>query len=115
MVHRGMLIGALLGLATGGARATAEARSLELLCPADETVVTFTGVRRPSVTFSWRAADGRPTYRLLVAKAHDFDHPVVDRTTASTSKAVRGLESGTYDWKVIAGGASSSVASFRLK
>jgi len=110
-----MLAVALLVLTTGSSVVAGERTGPELLCPSDETALTLTGVHRPPVIFSWRAADGGLAHRLLVAEGRDFDHPIVDRATTETSETVRGLPGGTYSWKVIAGDASSPVATFSLK
>jgi len=69
--------------------------------PADQQRVVYLE-GPPEVTWTWTPQEGAANYRLQVATDNTFVERVVDQLLTETAFSYRGLERGSYPWRVTA-------------
>lgn len=75
-----------------------------LLAPSHQTEIAYIDPARSTTLLAWKAVPGAVAYHVLLDYSVSFTRPVVDRKDwrAGSSIEVRGLDVGTYFWKVAA-------------
>ncbi len=84
-----------------------------LTAPPNETEVSYPDPSRAITLLMWNGVDEAETYRVLVDFSRTFARPLIDRQGyEGTQMELRGLETGTYYWKVAAVGSEGSEGGF---
>jgi len=84
-----------------------------LTAPPNETEVSYPDPSRAITLLMWNGVEEAETYRVMVDFSRTFARPLIDRQGFdSTQMELRGLETGTYYWKVAAVGAEEAEGSF---
>ncbi|HXB54837.1 MAG TPA: FecR domain-containing protein [Vicinamibacteria bacterium] len=74
-----------------------------LLAPPHQAEISYPNPPSATTLLAWKAVAGAVSYHVLVDYAPAFSRPVVDRKNwQSGSMELRGLDVGTYYWKVAA-------------
>jgi hypothetical protein len=110
----GLMMGGATTLILAGSSlaSSAELTAPERICPADQTKFTIAAHPVQTLYFTWLPSGARSaSYHLVIARTPGFEKRVVDRTTSRTSERVRGLEPGSYFWKITALDASGTETS----
>ena len=84
-----------------------------LTAPPNETEVAYPDLARGVTLLVWGLVPGAQAYRVIVDFSPTFARPLYDRTgVRGTQMELRGLDAGTYYWKVSAVDANDSEGSF---
>ena len=84
-----------------------------LTAPPNEMEVTYTDPSQATTLLLWKAVEEAEHYHVLVDFSRTFARPIIDRQGfKGTQMEHRGLETGTYYWKVAAVGGEGSEGSF---
>jgi hypothetical protein len=74
-----------------------------LTAPPNETEVSYPDPSRAITLLMWNGVAGADAYRVMVDFSHTFARPLFDRRVSeNTQMELRGLDTGTYYWKVAA-------------
>lgn len=75
-----------------------------LLAPPHQAEIAYVDPARSTTLLAWKAVPGAAAYHVLLDYSVSFTRPVVDRKDwrSGSSIEVRGLDVGTYFWKVAA-------------
>ena len=85
----------------------------QLTAPPHQTEVAYPDLKQGVTLLMWNPVAGASAYRVLVDYSPSFTRPLYDRHgTKATQLELRGLEAGSYFWKVAAVDASGSEGSF---
>lgn len=97
---------------TAGAKTTLPKIPI-LTAPPNETELSYPDPSRAITLLMWNDVDEAENYRVMVDFSRTFARPLVDRQGFDgTQMQLRGLETGTYYWKVAAVGEDGSEGSF---
>ena len=84
-----------------------------LTAPPNETEVSYPDPSRAITLLMWNAVETADSYRVIVDFSRTFARPLIDRQGyEDTQMDLRGLETGTYYWKVAAVGAEGGEGGF---
>lgn len=84
-----------------------------LTAPPNETEVSYPDPSRAITLLIWNEVETAESYRVVVDFSRTFARPLIDRQGyEGTQMQLRGLETGTYFWKVAAVGGNGSEGSF---
>ena len=84
-----------------------------LTAPPNETEVSYPDPSRAITLLMWNGVAEAETYHVKVDFSQTFARPLIDRQGyEGTQMELRGLETGTYYWKVAAVGGEGSEGSF---
>jgi hypothetical protein len=84
-----------------------------LTAPPNETEVSYPDPSRAITLLMWNGVANAETYRVMVDFSRTFARPLFDRRVSEKNQMeLRGLETGTYYWKVAAIGGEDVEGSF---
>ncbi len=85
----------------------------QLTAPPHQTEVTYPDLAQAVTLLMWNGVAGATGYRVMVDYSPSFARPLYDRHGQRTTQMeLRGLEAGTYYWRVAAVDASGSEGGF---
>jgi hypothetical protein len=84
-----------------------------LTAPPNETEVSYPDPSRAITLLMWNGVETAESYRVMVDFSRTFARPLIDRQRyENTQMELRGLDTGTYYWKVAAIAAEGAEGSF---
>jgi hypothetical protein len=84
-----------------------------LTAPPNETEVSYPDPSRAITLLMWNGVESAESYRVVVDFSRTFARPLIDRQGyTDTQMELRGLDTGTYYWKVAAIAAEGAEGSF---
>jgi len=97
---------------TAGAKVTLPKIPI-LTAPPNDTEVSYPDPTRAITLLMWNGVDNADQYRVMVDFSRSFARPLVDRQGfEGTQMELRGLETGTYYWRVAAVNTDGAEGSF---